>query len=554
MENLISLWTGLTPRRRAILAAATIGMFLAVLGLARYAGAPNMALLYSGLDAKSAGQVVSALDQQHVSYQVRGDAIYVPEAKRDSLRMVLAGQGLPATGPGGYEILDSLSGFGTTSQMFDAAYWRAKEGELARTILSLPDVRTVRVHIARAPTDLFQPKQTPTASVTVVSRDGGLSASQASAIRHLVAGAVSGLKPVDVAVIDSVAGLIPARPDGAAPAQGGDARAAEIRKNVERLLNARVGPGKAVVEVAVDVVTDSEQVTQTTYDPQGRVAISSESQTRKGTAQGSGGSVTVASNLPSGAANNSSKNTSQNSETQEKVNYEVSHTQRQIVKAPGAIRKISVAVLVDGVPVTGANGKITMQPRSATELAALKELVSSAAGLDPSRGDVLTIKSMLFQPTAVQGTTAQASLLSPLAHIDLMSAIQLVVLAIVAIVLGLFVIRPLVLPALAGAGGALPLPAPGSDVDIPMMSAAGAKDFSAPGEVLTGEIDDGSGFTILGGDEPMLGDDDDLPGGRDAMTSGSGDPVARLRRLIEERQAESVEILRGWMERDEERT
>ncbi len=228
------------------------------------------------------------------------------------------------------------------------------------------------------------------------------------------------------------------------------------------MLDARVGPGKAVVEVAVDVVTDSEQVTQTTYDPQGRVAISSETQQKTGTSKGAGGSVTVASNLPSGDANNSSQNTSQNSDTQERVNYEVSQTKRQIVKAPGAIRKISVAVLVDGEPVKDANGKLTMQPRSDTELAALKELVSSAAGLDPSRGDVITIKSMLFQPNVAQGTTAKAGFLAPLGRFDLMSAIQLAVLALVALVLGLFVVRPVLVPALAGGSGALSLPAPES--------------------------------------------------------------------------------------------
>ena len=132
MQNLLDLWANLGNRRRAIVIGATLAMFLAILGLARLAGTPNMALLYSGLDGTAAGDVVTALDAQGVTYEVRGDAIYVDESLRDNLRMVLAGQGLPATGGTGYELLDSLSGFGTTSQMFDAAYWRAKEGELAR--------------------------------------------------------------------------------------------------------------------------------------------------------------------------------------------------------------------------------------------------------------------------------------------------------------------------------------------------------------------------------------------------------------------------------------
>jgi flagellar M-ring protein FliF len=537
VENLLSLWSALSLRRRIIVVVATLGMFMAVLGLARYAQTPSMGLLFSGLDTKSAGEVVAALDQRAVTYEVRGDAIYVPEGDRDSLRMVLAAQDLPAVGAGGYELLDSLSGFGTTSQMFDVAYWRAKEGELARTILALPEIRSARVHIARAPTELFQPEQTPTASITVTTRSGGLSAAQAKAIRHLVAGAVSGMKADDVAVIDSIAGLIPNETDDANPSAGGQARAAEIRKNLERLLDARVGPGKAVVEVSVDVVTDREQVTQTTYDPQSRVAISSETQDKSGNTTGSSGNVTVASNLPNGNANNGPQNSSQNSEKQERVNYEVSETKTEILKAPGSVRKISVAVLVDGDQVTAADGTVSMQPRPDAELAALKELVSSAAGLDEQRGDVLTIKSMLFQPTVADGTTADAGLLSHLGKIDLMSAIQLVVLALVALVLGLFVVRPV----LTGARRSLALPAPDAPLALPgMPSALGMSAVGgAAGQVLTGEIDDGNGFALLGGEE-------DDP-------NAANDPVARLRRLIEERQAESVEILRGWMELDEER-
>lgn len=534
MENLLSLWLGLTLRRRVVLVAATLGMFLAIMGLARYAGTPSMALLYSGLDSKSAGEVVAALDQQSVTYQIRGDAIYVPEDARDSLRMVLAGQGLPASGTDGNEILDGLSGFSTTSQMFDAAYWRAKEGELARTILALPEIRAARVHIAQAPTELFQPDRAQTASVTVTTRDGGISAAHAKAIRHLIAGAVPGMKADDVAVIDSVAGLIAAEGDDTSPQTGAAARAAEIRKNLERLLDARVGPGKAVVEVAVDVVTEREQVTETSFDPQGRVPISSETQEKTGQSNGSAGNVTVASNLPNGPQTNGTQNSSQNSEKQERVNYEVSQTRREVLKLPGDVRKISVAVLVDGEQVTAQDGTVSLQPRSEGELAALKELVASAAGLDTQRGDVLTIKSMLFQPVAEAGTTAEAGLIPGLGKFDLMSLIQLAVLALVALVLGLFVVRPVLtsgqrLAALAPPDG--PLALPGME-GAPILDGG----FNS---ALIGEIDDGSGFSLL----DASGED----------TDPADDPVARLRRLIEERQSESVEILRGWMELDEER-
>merc|ERR1711991_901033 len=148
MQQLIQVWTALDMRRKLIVLGATLAMFAALIALSRMASAPSMALLYSGLEPSTSGEVVTALEQQNVPYEIRGNAIYVDVARRDALRMTLAAQGLPANGTKGYELLDSLTGFGTTSRMFDAAYWRAKEGELARTIVSSPHILQARVHIA----------------------------------------------------------------------------------------------------------------------------------------------------------------------------------------------------------------------------------------------------------------------------------------------------------------------------------------------------------------------------------------------------------------------
>lgn len=128
MQNVLATWSALDLRRRIIIIGATVAMFAAVLALGRIAGQTQMALLYAGLEPASAGEVVAALEQRGVAHEVRGDSIFVDAAQRDGLRMALASEGLPTAGGGGYELLDSLSGFGTTSQMFDAAYWRAKGG------------------------------------------------------------------------------------------------------------------------------------------------------------------------------------------------------------------------------------------------------------------------------------------------------------------------------------------------------------------------------------------------------------------------------------------
>lgn len=268
MQNVIAIWTSLDLRRRIVVVGATLAMFAAVLGLSRMAGQVEMGLLYAGLESAAAGEVVAALDQRGVAYEIRGDSIFVDVAQRDALRMSLASEGLPAAGGGGYELLDSLSGFGTTSQMFDAAYWRAKEGEIARTLLAMPEVKAARVHIASAPTRAFQPEAKPTASVTLTTVSGSLTETQARAIRHLVASAVAGMTPDAVQIIDTVAGLIGG--EDAQAFDSGDAadRAAAIKGNVERLLVARVGAGKAVVEVAVDLVSEREAITERKFDPQ----------------------------------------------------------------------------------------------------------------------------------------------------------------------------------------------------------------------------------------------------------------------------------------------
>lgn len=533
MQNLISIWAGLDLRRRLFVAGATLAVFLAVLGLARMAGTPQQVLLYAGLDSRAAGEVIAALDARGVEYSVHGDSIHVDAAARDALRMSLAGEGLPSAGGAGYELLDSLSGFGTTSQMFDAAYWRAKEGELARTVLALPQVRAARVHIAQGPSDPFRHDVKPTASVTLTTASGSLSEDQARALKHLVASAVAGMRPEDVQIIDSVGGLIAGVDEGGATGSAAQDRADEIRQSVERLLAARVGVGKAVVEVAVDLVTEREQITERLFDPLGRVAISSETEETTRQATEPGGEVTVASNLPEGDAAGGGNGRSDSSETRERVNYEVSETQRDLLRSPGGIRRMTVAVLVDGTTITAADGTVTREPRSEEELATLRDLVAAAVGFDEARGDVLTLKSLEFQALPVAaGTEATTSLLPALGPVDTMSAIRIAALGLVALILGLFVLRPI----LVSAGRITALPPPNAPLALPGGT-------SAASEALTGEIDDGYGLPDL----PMV----------DFMaTAGPAeqeDPATRLRRLIGERQAESIEILRGWLEPEEER-
>jgi flagellar M-ring protein FliF len=529
VQQLVAAWQALDPRKRLIVAFASVAMFAAVYGVANLATRPTMALLYAGIDGARAGELLTALDQRGVKYEVRGQAIYVESTGRDQLRMDLASEGLPANSGTGYELLDSLSGFGTTSQMFDAAYWRAKEGELARTIAALPNVRSVRVHISNAEPQGFRVASAPKASVTVITRDGAISPVHARALKFLVSAAVAGMTPGDVSVIDGAGVLVTGDDDN--QSQNGNDRAAELRQNVTRILEARVGYGKAVVEIAVDTVTESEAITERKIDPQSKVAISSQNDEKTSSANNSGSSaVTVASNLPSGNAAGGGKTSQSNdSQTSEKVNYEVSETKREVVKTPGAIRRMTVAVLVDGVQVADANGQMQWQARPDEELAALRDLVAASVGYDETRGDVITLKSMAFEPVATTGTEASSSLLSAF-PINVMSLLQLAVLAIVTLVLGLFVLRPILT---ARPTRAAALPAPATQQGQALTGVIEDADYNPDDRALVNRMPRASNTSVT--------DQDQL-----------NDPVARLRRLISERQDESVEILRSWMDDTEE--
>ncbi|WP_300012191.1 flagellar basal-body MS-ring/collar protein FliF [uncultured Roseobacter sp.] len=538
MQQLLNAWTGLDLRRQIIVIVATGAMFFAIIAMSRMASAPTMTLLYAGLENGAAGDVVRALEQRGAAFEVRGGSIFVSSKDRDQLRMTLASEGLPANSSRGYELLDTLSGFGTTSQMFDAAYWRAKEGELARTIVSSPHIALARVHIASTGSNPFQRGVTPKASVSVTPNGAAITPQQAKAVRFLVSSAVAGLASEDVAVIDANGSLIGIT-DEVTPA-GADDKAQLLRDRVQRLLEARVGFGNAVVEVSVDTVTESEAIRERIFDPESRVAISTDTEERSNTSnEAGGGNVTVASNLPDEEGGNGENSSSQNSESRERVNYEVSETEREIVRAPGAIKRLTVAVLVNEAAIVAEDGAQTFAPREEEELDALRDLVASAVGFDETRGDIITIKSMALQSVAPQGTAVGTSLMDGF-NVDLMSAIQMAVLALVTLILGLFVVRPLL------SKPALPL-----EQDVPALPPGENQSADEPG--LTGELasDDFElpELPIISGFDG--GQSGELP---DLQLGGnmSEDPVDRLRAMIGERQEETVEILRSWLEDKEE--
>lgn len=524
MQKLQDYWSERSSAQKMTLIAAFIATFLGVAGFAMLANRTPMALLYAGLEPGQAGAVVAEVEKSGARYEVRGDAIWVDEAQRDRLRMDLAAKGLPMAGGAGYELLDGMSGFGTTSQMFDAAYWRAKEGELARTILALPNVKTARVHLAVASGRGYRREQTGSASVTLTTRGDAITPAQAKSLKFLVSSGVPGMAPEAVTVIDSARGVIQAADDMV----GGD-REELLKKNVERILEAHVGAGNAIVEVNLELVTEAEQTIEQTFDPSSRVLISEEKEEAEDqSSNANGGPVSVASNLPEQPASGADQSRSARTETRNRSNYEVSQLRREVTRKPGSIRRQTVAVLVNGAPGKDAQGNDALLPRSEAELQVLRDLVSSAVGYDEARGDEITVKSLPFQGFGQEGTmAAQGGLLSRLAVNDLA---RLGLIGLFTVLFGALVLRPILRgretrarsDALAGNAALDTSLPPAMEMNSPAMNIMPPEELSLP---------------MLG---MAQGDFDFSP---------APDPVERLRELMKSRQDESLQILSGWIGR-----
>ncbi len=541
MQQVIDRWMNMEPRRQIVGVLTVIAIVTGVIFMSRIAMQPTMTLLYSNLPPEDSGEVITALDGSGVDYQIRGNAIYVPSDMRDQMRLTLAGQGLPATGGDGYELLDNLTGFGTTSQMFDAAYLRAKEGELARTILANPQIKAARVHIAKGEATPFRTNTKPSASVSLRTTGRAVATETAEAIRHLVASAVQGMDTQDVAIINADRGLVIGHAQDQSPQMLGQTRAEILKQNVERLIAARAGFGRAVVEVNVDTTSEAELITEKSYNPDQRVAISTDSQeTSTRSSNTDGGDVTVASNLPEGdAAGGQGQSSNEETDTREIVNYEVSQTTREMRREPGSIRRISVAVLVDGTRTEAEDGTQTFTPRTPEEIQVLEELVKSAIGYDEARGDRVTIRSMDLPMIDATESGAAGDAWVTGHPMDYAELARMGIVGAVVLGLGIFVLRPLLAASASPAPAALPAP---DAADAP----AG---LPAP-DALTGQIDEGPAELVMGGGFPTMGADDAMGGDFPALSPGSFDenPVDRLKSLIEERQEETVEVLKNWIE------
>lgn len=444
--------------RLAAMAGVGVGVLAFFVYLMARLASPQMELLYGDLDLADSGQIVSRLQAEKVPYELRreGAEIWVPRDHKLDLRVKMAEQNLPSGGTvsTGYELFDSGNALGTTSFLQNINLVRALEGELARTIRAIDGVRSARIHLVLPKREMFSREtQEPSASVVLTMRGNTrLAKQQVLAIQHLVAAAVPKLKPQRISIVDDKGTLL-----ARGYADGNEMMAAsaeEMRLNyesrlahtVEELLERSVGAGRVRAEVTVDMDFDRIATTQELYDPDGQVVRSSVTLEEKEDSQDADpDSVSVSQNLPDAATNAAGgprSSTSQN-RTQETVNYEISKTVRNHVKELGVVRRLSVAVLVDGMYTT-TDGDRTYQPRSEHELEQIGTLVRSAVGYDAGRGDQVEIVNMRFAGADPSGDDADGSMLFGMDRDFLERLASNVGLTVVAILFLLLVLKPLV--------------------------------------------------------------------------------------------------------------
>ncbi len=454
-----------------------IGRLAAVLGVAagvaavlvavmlRVGQAPD-ALLYSNLDLREASEITTALDAAGVKYSSRGDGstIFVSRDEVGTARMLLAGKGLVTQGSVGYELFDNQSVLGQTEFQQNLNAKRALEGELARDIMSLRGVSMARVRIALPERALFQSEAAePTASVVVGLGGREMTAENVRAIRNLIASAVPNLKPGRVTVVDDMNRTLAAGGEDEAFGAGAE----EAKAGTERQLQARildivegvVGPGAARVQVTADIDLSRQTTQEQRFDPDGQVVRSvatngAENQETSGLADGA---ATAANNIPGAEPPAQTPLGSTSTETTETTNYEISNTTTTTVKEPGEVRRLAVAVAVDGkwTPAANGEGEATWAARTPAEIAQIKALVAAAVGIDEARGDKLEVTNVRFDRAALpEGGAEGGGGMFDFGKNDIMRGVELLILLITGLLLIFFVLRPLLKAATGGGGGA----------------------------------------------------------------------------------------------------
>lgn len=408
-------------QRQKMAGAATLALAIALLvGVWLWSRAPDYAVLFSNLEERDGGAIVTALQQQNVPYRIssNGSAILVPSETVHDIRLRLAAQGLPKGGMVGFEVMETQR-LGVSQFLEQVNFQRALEGELGRTIQAISSVSAARVHLAMPKqTGFLRDEQKPSASVMVTLYPGRvMDPSQVAGIVHLVSSSVPHMANERVSVVDQNGNLLT---HGADPLRNAGLDATQISyvreveagfiRRIENILAPIVGEGNYKAQVTAELDFNQVEQTAETFrpNPSPEQAIRSQQTTEQQTRdQGPAGVPGALTNQPPAPATAPIVNPNPggvgpggvlplNSNRSATLNYELDRTIQHTRQAPGQIKRLSVAVVVNQRTETQPNGTTKVVPLAEDEIARITNLVREAMGFSQTRGDSLNVSSAPF--------------------------------------------------------------------------------------------------------------------------------------------------------------
>lgn len=458
MNNILQTVKDMSPSKLASMAAIIVFLLSFFIYVAVQMSGSEYAVLYTDLDLEDAKQIVAKLESSNIKYKLskNGTEIMVPAEAVNRMRIETADLALASKGANvGYEVFDHTDALGSTSFVQNVNLLRALEGELARTIRSVDNIKSARVHLVMPKREIFsREEQTPTASVVIKTKNGSLSPQSIQSIQKLVAAAVPKLDMKNISIVDSNGNLLTEfseeQNEVIKKSNNETMRLEQERKitqKVQNLLEKSLGAGKAQAQVNIEMDFDEVVTNEEIYDPNSQVVRSQATISEEGSSnQGMSQPVTVAQNIPNGdnSLQSSGGGYDSMSKTEETINYEISKIVRNKIKNTGTIHRLTAAVSVDGTYKRDENGKLIYIPRSQEEMEQITALVKSAVGYDANRGDMVEVENLQFNSLTDDVIEKAETLYLGFSKAELMRMGEGLGVAIVAILVILLVIRPLI--------------------------------------------------------------------------------------------------------------
>lgn len=542
-----------TLGRNRLLAMAGVGVvaIALVLGAALFVNKPAQETLYVGLDKPDLNQISIALAEANIAFQVGtdGTSVTVPAGTTGKARLLLAEKGLPNSTNAGYELFDNVGSLGLTSFMQEVTRVRALEGEIGRTITSINGISSARVHIVMADVGNFRKaEQKPTASVMIrAGAETGRKAAQS--IRHLVASAVPGLEVDDVTILDSTGQLLASGDDPGNSALNRNLSIVqnvqgEVESNIDKALAPFLGMDNFRSSVTAQLNTDTQQIQSTVYDPDSKVerSVRTTKEAQKSQQQQSDTAATVQQNIPQAAPTAGGagpQNSDQTDKKDEQTNYEINSTTTATTRNSYKLEKLAVAVVVNKGRIAKMVGEPADQAKIDAYIADMTKIVSTAAGLDPKRGDIITVNAMDFLDNQLLDDTASSPGIMDMLSRNMAGIINSAAFVVVAFLIIMMGFRPLIRSV---TGGRLA----GGDAASALPEAAGLElpDFAPGGAGTGGALMDGFGsdFGFDSTDDLLTMGEDDGSFNRRVKEG----PERRLSRMVEMSEERAAKILRKW--------